>query len=163
VLRRSYLLFILLVVPQTLVRPIQSPIGILNGSELDMRTAQPSWRFGGGVCGTLPLINEEVGVRCGLWAVNADWFTGVVASVQVYEIATPGAVFRWMKNDARLELSSWIVTPCDLGVPAYLGTIQNSPRTEIIFGKERFIVMVSGDSKVNVDRVARSLLLQISN
>jgi len=51
----------------------------------------------------------------------------------------------------------------NLGVPAYLSTLQDPSSVGITFGKGRFVVTVSGTSKMDVDRVARSLLGQIAD
>jgi len=81
----------------------------------------------------------------------------------VFQISSSEVVSRWMKNEATRLAPGEVVVPYDLGVPAYLSFRQGSAGVGITFGKGRFIVMVSGKSKVDVERVARAVLHQISN
>ena len=86
-----------------------------------------------------------------------------VASITVHQIIDPESVSRWMRNVPTRSAAGWVVVPYDLGVPAYLSTLQDPSRVEITFGKGRFVVIVNGKSKMDVDQVARSLLGQITD
>jgi hypothetical protein len=122
------------------------------------------------------LLDEQESQYCG------DWYTAgsdpklttpaVLGSVTVYQITNAEVVSRWMKNEATRLSPGSVVVPYDLGVPAYLSTRQKPPNLDsnitffevsISFGKGRFIVIVDGTSRADVDLVARSVIRQISN
>jgi hypothetical protein len=106
---------------------------------------------------------EQEDFSCGSFQVGSDPRTGVIASVTVHQIINPDAVSRWMTNVPTRSTAGWVVVPYDLGVPAYISTLQDPSTVEITFGKGRFIVTVNGKSKMDIHRVARSLLWQIAD
>src|SRR5262245_43571021 len=143
------------------IKPDQSPRAILDRAGLDIRRNEPSWQLMRPVCNLPPLMAEQEDFSCGDFHVGSDLRTGIVASVTVHQIINPKAVSRWMTNVPTRPTAGWVVVPSDLGVPAYLSTLQDPSSVGITFGKGRFVVTVSGKSKIDVDRVARSLLGQI--
>jgi hypothetical protein len=148
-------------VPQTPVEPTQSPKAILNRAALDIRTTKPTWHLMSPVCNFPPLMNEQESFSCAFWTVGSDLTP--IASVTIHQITNAEVVSRWMQSYTKRSSPGWFVVPYDLGVPAYVSTLQNPPSVSITFGKGRFIGEISGKSKVDVDRVARALLRQISN
>ena len=159
----SILLWILLLGPQIPNKPDQSPGAILDRAVLDIRRTEPSWQFVRPVCNYPPLMAEQEDFSCGFFNVGSGLPTRIVASVTVHQIINPGAVSRWMTNVPTRSTAGWVVVPYDLGVPAYLSTLQNPSVIGITFGKGRFVVTVNGTTKIDVDRVARSLLGQIAD
>jgi hypothetical protein len=149
--------------PQIPIKPDQSPKAILDRAGLDIRRNEPSWQLMRGVCNLPPLMAEQEDFSCGAFHVGSDLRPEIVASVTVHQIINPKAVSRWMTNVPTRSTAGWVVVPYDLGVPAYLSTLQDPSSVGITFGKGRFVVTVSGTSKEDVDRVARSLLGQIAD
>ena len=151
-------------IPQTPVKPAQSPKTILDGAALDINKATPALHFGSGViCNLPPLMDEQQSLYCGIWSSGSITNLAVLGSASVHLITNSEVVSRWMKNEATRLAPGWVSVPYDLGVPAYLNTLQNPPGVGITFGKGRFIVLVNGGSKDDVDRVARAVLRQISD
>jgi len=149
--------------PQIPIKPDQSPRAILDRAGLDIRRNEPSWHFMKPVCNLPPLMAEQEDFSCGDFRVGSDPRSGIVATVTVHQITNPEAVSRWMTNVSTRSTAGWVVVPYDLGVPAYLSTLQDPSSIEITFGKGRFVVTVNGTSKMDVDRVARSLQGQIAD
>ena len=156
--------------PQTPVKPAQSPKTILEGAALDVLKTAPEMHFGSGViCNFPPLMDEQESLYCGIWSDDSAPTPTILGWASVHQIINSEVASRWMKNEATRLPPGSVVVPYDLGVPAYLSTVQSLPRVRmtfrvgITFGKGRFIVLVSGTSKVDVDRVARAVLRQISN
>ena len=145
------------------IKPDQSPRAILDSAALDIHQNEPSWRLVRPVCNLPPLMAEQEDFSCGDFLVGSDLSTGIVAYVTVHQIFNPEAVSRWMTNVPTRSTAGWVVVPYDLGVPAYLSTLQDPSTAEITFGKGRFIVTVNGKSKMDIDRVARSLFWQIAD
>jgi len=172
-MRSSVLLWILLLTflsvfitcthPQIPIKPDQSPRAILDRAGLDIRRNEPSWQFMRPVCNILPLMAEQEDFSCGDFQVGSDPGSDIVASVTVHQFTNPEAVSRWMTNVPTRSTAGWVVVPYDLGVPAYLSTLRDPSSVGITFAKGRFVVTVSGTSKMDVDRVARSLLGQIAD
>lgn len=161
-------------IPQTPVKLAQSPKTILDGAALDIRKTAPAFYFGsGGVCNFPPLLDEQESQYCGIWYTAGSEPTPatptILGSVTVYQITNSEVVSRWVKNEATRLAPGSVVVPYDLGVPAYLSTLQSPPGVGttfgvgITFGKGRFIVLVNGTSKTDVERVARAVFGQISN
>jgi hypothetical protein len=106
---------------------------------------------------------EQEDFSCGNVQVGSGLPIRIVASVSVHQIINSSVVSRWMASFPTRSPAGWVVVPYDLGVPAYLSTLQNPPGAGITFGKGRFVVAVNGASKMDVERVARSLLRQIAD
>jgi hypothetical protein len=138
----------------------QSPVAILEAAALDVRGSEPSWQFGRSVCNLPPLMDEEEGLSCGSWMVGSD--RGIKVFAAVHQITDAETVSRWMTSSAARPTAGWVKGPYELSVVAYFATHQSTSDVEIVFGKGRFIVTVNGRSRVDVDRVARALLRQIT-
>jgi hypothetical protein len=143
-------------------KPDQSPRAILDRAGLEIRRIEPSWYFGTPVCNFPPLMDEQEDFSCGDFYVGSAQSRRIVALVTVHQIINPKAVSRWMTN-VPIRAAGWVVVPYDVGVPAYLSTLQDPSTVEITFAKGRFVVSVNGTSKMDIDRVARSLLAQIAD
>jgi len=153
----------LLLAPQIPIKPDQSPRAILDRAGLDIRRNEPSWQLVKPICNIPPLMPEQQDFSCRVVQVGSGVPIRIVANVTVHQIINPEAVSRWMTNLPTRSAAGWVVVPYDIGVPAYLETVQNPSGAGIIFGKGRFVVTVSGTSKLDVERVARSLLAQIAD
>src|SRR5688572_8783468 len=140
----------------------QSPAAILDRTALDIRRNVPSMQYGRPVCNIPPLLTKQEDFSCASFYIGSAPGPGfkILASVTIHQIPDAATVSRWIAN-VPARPAEWVVVPYDLGVPAYISTLQGSAGVEIIFGKGRFIVTVNGISKADVDRVARSLLGQI--
>lgn len=162
-MKSSALLWILLLASQIPLKPDQSPGAILDRAGLDIRRTEPSWQLLMPICNIPPLMAEQEDFSCGIVQLGSSVPGRIVASVTVHQIINPGTVSRWMTNVPTRSTVGWVVVPYNLGPPAYFGSLPNSPSVDITFGKGRFIVTVNGTSKIDVDRIARSLLRQISD
>ena len=159
---RSAVLLWLLVL-QVPSKPDQSPEAILDRAASVIRRGEPSWNLSKPICNIPPLMDEQEAFSCGNVQVGPGVPTTIVASVTVHQIINPAAVSRWMTNLPTQSPVGWAVVPYDLGVPAYLSTMQGTARAGITFGKGRFVVTVNGASKMDVERIARFLLGQIAD
>jgi hypothetical protein len=151
-------------IPQIPVKLAQSPKTILDGAALDIRKTSPALNLGSGVvCNVPPLLAEQESFYCGIWNVGSIPTPTSHGSVMVFQVISADVVSRWMKTEATLLAPGWVAVPYDIGVPAYLSTLQSPYGVGITFGKGRFIVLVNGTSKTDVERVARAVLGQISD
>jgi len=157
------LLWILLLAVQIRTEPGQSPGAILDRVGLDIRRNEPSWQLVRPICSLPPLMDEQEDFSCGNIQVGSGVPIRIVASVSMHQIISPSVVSRWMSRVPSQSPAGWVVVPYDLGVPAYLSTLQNPPSVGITFGKGRFVVAVNGTSKMDVERVARSVLRQMAD
>ena len=148
---------------QDLQLPPQSSEAILDGAAADVRRSEPSWQFAKPVCNLPPLMDEQKTFSCGSWFRRRSSDLDLIITATVHEIATPNAVSRWMNSTAAEARPGWIKARHDIGVLAYLSVHQTTPQADIVFGRGRFVVTVNGKSKVDVERVARSLLRQIND
>lgn len=144
--------------------PDQSPRGILDRTESDLRRTEPSWHLATGVCNIPPLMAEQEALSCGFFYAGTDPMA-VVVSLTVHQIADPAAVSRWLADGPLRQgaAAGWTTVRYDLGVDGYLQTVEGRPEVLITFGKGRFLVSVNGRSRTDVDRVARSILRQIGS
>jgi hypothetical protein len=134
---------------------------ILNGAVAELLTAEPSWRFIGGICSCPRLIDEEESVTVGTFKREVRGEMREVAALAVYQISTVNAASLWIEAYGKGHVASgWTVTPYNLGVPSFLSTFRDHTRYTITFAKGRSLVIVSGASMRDIDQVARCLLRQ---
>jgi hypothetical protein len=106
-------------------------------------------------------MNEEKSVSVGTWRLEGI-ASPEIATVTVYEISSAEAVSRWLQNfSVRQVAKGWTFAPYDPGLRSYLARYRNSERFDITSGRGRFLLMVSGTSRQQLERVARILLQQV--
>ena len=109
-------------------------------------------------------MDEEQSVSVGSWKREVHGDIRDIATVFVYQISTADAASHWIRGYGQGQVAEgWSVVPYDLSVQSFLSTFRDQTRYEIAFGKERFLVIVSGASTSDIDQVARCLLRQIEN
>jgi hypothetical protein len=131
-----------------------------------IQKAEPEWRFSTGICNCPPLMQEQLGVAAGSWQRSTDGPMHV--SALLYNIETVEAAAKWINEQPhRSQLKGWTVTTYDLGDGANIGVYEDTSRPytqySLYVRKGRFLAVISGVSKDNVERVARFFLNEMSS
>jgi hypothetical protein len=112
------------------------------------------------------LIDEELDVSGGGWH-RADTGLAQGVHVMVYRFATEKAAAQVILGQPRGALApGWAVTPYDLGdggnIASYRDNYRNVIQYSLSFRKGRFLAILTGRSRPDVERFARLVLAAMS-
>ena len=142
-------------------------IGILRRAAAKIEKVEPAWRFFSSVCNLRgPLLNEQVGVECGLWERRAEPQGGPAAiGVRLHVVSSEDAASRWIdrqKREGRLA-DGWTAADYDLADGARIATYLDGRQFSIDVRKGRLLINVSARSKRDVERFARFLVAAVAD
>jgi hypothetical protein len=141
--------------------------GILRSAAAKIEKVEPDWRFFSGVCNfRAPLLNEQVGVECGLWEPRGEPQAGPAAiAVRLHIVASEDAASRWIdrqRREGRLA-DGWTAADYDLADGARIATSLDGRRFSIDVRKGRLLINVSARTKNDVERCAKFLVAVVSD
>jgi hypothetical protein len=141
--------------------------GILRNAAAQIAKVEPDLRFFSGICNYPgPLLNEQVGVECGLWASRGESSPGPAAiNVRVHIALSADAASRWIdqqKREGRLA-DGWTAADYALADGARIHTYMDGKQFSIDVRKGRLLMNVSARTKSDVERFAKYLVEAVSD
>lgn len=140
--------------------------GILRSAAAKIEKVEADLRFFSSICNFPgPLLNEQVGVECGLWEPRGESPVGPAAiTVRLHIASSEDAASRWIdqqKREGRLA-DGWTAADYDLGDGARINTYMDGRQFSIDVRQGRLLMNVSARTKNDVERFAKYLVEAVS-
>jgi hypothetical protein len=157
-----------LLAKQIVANQTHPQIGILRGAAAKIEKVELDWRFFSAICNLRgPLLNEQVGVECGLWAPRGEPLLGGPAAigVRLHIVSSEDAASRWIDRQKRegTLAGGWTAADYNLADGARIATSADGTQFSIDVRKGRSLINVSGRTKSDVERFAKFLVAAISD
>jgi hypothetical protein len=139
---------------------------VLKRAAEALRREEPAWRFIGAIVNAPPLLDEELGVAGGSWYRSEETGAERHVSVMLHRVSSEQAIARWMSDNLRrVRKDDWKLSPYDLGDRATLAIMDDAYRQvtwyQLSFQRGRFLASVNGQSRADVERLARYVLAEM--
>jgi hypothetical protein len=140
---------------------------LLDRAAAALRGAEPEWEFIHATTMNVPkLLDEELGVAGGSWRRTGEHGEDVHVSVMLHRVSTEQAIARWMSDNLRrVRNDRWVLSPYNLGDRGTLAIMDDTYRQvtwyQLSFQRGRFLASVNGQSKGDVERLARYVLAEM--
>jgi hypothetical protein len=156
-----------MLVPVVVTTAQQDPgYSVLERAAAALQRAEPEWQFVTGIMNVPKLFEEELGVAGGTWRRSDGNGAERQVSVRLHRGSSEQAIARWMSDDLRrVRKDDWKLSPYDLGDRATLAIMNDAYRAvtwyQLSFQRGRFLASVNGQSRADVERLARYVLAEM--
>jgi len=139
------------------------PKHILLSAAAKIKKVEPNWRFIPGVCNFRgPLLSEQVGVECGVWALGGQLAADTAITVSLHIVSSADAASHWIGREARLA-DGWTIADYDLADGARIEMYLDGRQFTIEVRRGRLLMLVGARTKSDAERFAKYLVEAISD